>query len=154
MTCRHGSCGRGVHLLGYCITHYNRDRQGLDMDAPLRVPKGSFEQCLEPGCDRPYRARGYCKGHYQKARMSHNPLTIPSWLQPGASHRSKHGNSPAIISDFRQGALLILARPSCRGMLRIGTWGNCGGRRRDTFAYSAVKMLTIGHMTGRTPTKC
>lgn len=35
--CKHPECGRVRRGNGYCSTHYKRNRQGLDMDAPIYV---------------------------------------------------------------------------------------------------------------------
>lgn len=64
-TCSWIRCDRPVRYKKsrLCSAHYQRQRDGRDMDAPF---KGGQRGCRHSGCDRPHAAKGWCAAHYQR----------------------------------------------------------------------------------------
>lgn len=64
-TCTYPRCRRSLQYktARLCGAHYQRQRDGRDMDAPF---KGSQRKCSYPGCNRPHKAKSYCGPHYQR----------------------------------------------------------------------------------------
>jgi 5-methylcytosine-specific restriction endonuclease McrA len=59
-------CPRPVTTLGLCALHYQRERNGADMDAPVGIPRSEpiCSATIDGNpCDRPHSAEGLCQGH-------------------------------------------------------------------------------------------
>lgn len=68
VTCIHPGCERPHHASGWCQTHYDRSRRGIDMDKPINQYRvGGSEQCQHEGCELPRYAKGWCAVHYQRS---------------------------------------------------------------------------------------
>lgn len=68
--CSHGGCGNVAYAKGLCNAHYIRQRNGVDMDAPIKH-RTANKICSE--CDRPVGGKGgwgLCKTHYRKRRRN------------------------------------------------------------------------------------
>ena len=66
-SCSVDGCGQPIKALGFCSTHWYRNRSGLPMDIPIgqlqiSPPKGP---CAIDGCDTNARSRGLCTVHYR-----------------------------------------------------------------------------------------
>jgi hypothetical protein len=86
-TCKHPGCTRtGSGGSGYCATHYNRHRNGGDMDAPVKIYNPG-QSCIEDGCERPCHARGYCTKHYSRHKQS-----AEECRRPGCTRTIEHGS--------------------------------------------------------------
>lgn len=68
--CSHPGCDRERQSQGLCSMHRHRRRRGMDMDAPVRRPKGQgrrlVDVCSVEGCERNYFARDLCAMHYNR----------------------------------------------------------------------------------------
>ena len=71
-------CGRVHHAHGFCMTHYQRLRRGIDLGAPMRRPVDPERGCSVPGCDREHHANGLCNMHNKRRWRSER---VPD-LQP------------------------------------------------------------------------
>lgn len=58
-------CERKHEAKGYCRMHYQRFRNGLDMNAPPQE-KRPDQDCIIDSCNQRHIARGYCSMHYQR----------------------------------------------------------------------------------------
>lgn len=67
--CTHPGCHRPLAAKGYCSTHYGRAKQGIDLDAPIRVYNPPGTKCSIEQCDRPVDSQGLCSAHYQRHRL-------------------------------------------------------------------------------------
>ena len=63
--CEWPGCDRHIRAKGLCVVHYERQKQGRNMDAPIR---GSILFCTWPGCERKHDAKGLCGVHYKRQR--------------------------------------------------------------------------------------
>lgn len=64
--CSVASCGRKVRAQGLCDSHYQRQRRGRPVDAPLRSYGGTG--CSVAGCERRHTAGGLCGSHWHQGR--------------------------------------------------------------------------------------
>lgn len=69
-TCTHGDCEYPIYMNGLCRRHYDRKRNGLDMDKPIKRHKVKY--CTVEDCWRPARTRGLCQAHYARWRYRKN----------------------------------------------------------------------------------
>lgn len=62
-TCSVEGCERKLHARGYCSMHYDRDKRGADLNAPVRY---GIKDCDHPGCKNRHFAKNYCSLHYRR----------------------------------------------------------------------------------------
>lgn len=88
-TCRHTGCEREAYAKGYCNAHYQRQRLGFNMDAPIR-PKGGAgpSVCSVPSCGKRRHGKGMCALHYGRTTDG-LPLDVPK--RGGSSHLNRDG---------------------------------------------------------------
>lgn len=90
-------CRKDRYAKGYCGMHYERDREGRDMNAnPPGARRVDVEQCevVENGtrCERLMRARGMCGMHYSRLTTTGSVGPVGSLRrQPGEGHLNKNG---------------------------------------------------------------
>lgn len=60
--CSIDGCDRKARARGWCATHHQRWRLGIDMAPPIHTGPGS---CVIEGCDNTAKARGWCNRHYK-----------------------------------------------------------------------------------------
>lgn len=61
--CTWGACTEPHKAKGLCRLHYQRQKYGRDMDAPLWQ---GHQGCDFPGCPFPHQARGWCNTHAKR----------------------------------------------------------------------------------------
>ena len=62
-------CPNKFYALGWCKSHYNRHKRGMDVFAPIRYRHMSHRSdCGVDWCDREYFALDLCKLHYDRKR--------------------------------------------------------------------------------------
>lgn len=76
MWCSVPKCGRPVRVVasGMCYAHYQRQRRGTPLDAPMRRSARKnlgekthpLKSCKVGGCGRPKRSKGLCLTHRQR----------------------------------------------------------------------------------------
>jgi hypothetical protein len=60
-------CDRPHRAKGYCRTHYERHKHGMDMETPFRQYEQGPRLCKLDGCERPRDDDGtYCPMHYNR----------------------------------------------------------------------------------------
>ena len=64
--CKAQGCRRKHNAKGYCITHYMRLKNGIDMNMPIRAYGRVI--CTVTGCYKPHAAKGLCNSHYGKQK--------------------------------------------------------------------------------------
>jgi hypothetical protein len=88
-SCTYPDCERRWYSSGLCSVHYNRRRDGKDMDAPVRSRRGTrrrgVERCSVEGCIRAYCAVGLCSMHYGRLRKYGDVGEVGSRKTPGGS---------------------------------------------------------------------
>ncbi len=67
-------CGRPVQSLGFCSAHYQRQRDGRDMDSPFKRMTNVGVPCSgtvdgQP-CEKEVVANGMCEGHRARHRTN------------------------------------------------------------------------------------
>ena len=67
-TCTYGDCQRPQAATGLCAMHYDRKRNGRDMDAPPQKTYTPKPPCSFGECGRMQYAVGLCKKHYHHYR--------------------------------------------------------------------------------------
>ena len=67
--CEWPGCKRPHSAKGLCDLHYQRQKNGTEMDA---IPRGSVEFCTWPGCDRKHSSKGLCGMHYTRQKTGKN----------------------------------------------------------------------------------
>jgi hypothetical protein len=71
--CSVDSCELPVAAKGLCAAHYQRQRKGVPLDAPMRKRRETFELCTVPGCDEASFSRKMCQRHYWHWRTKGDP---------------------------------------------------------------------------------
>lgn len=103
--CTHPGCDRPLIAKGFCVPHYQRNRKGADMDAPIleRVSKSASPECFHPGCTRPRGKYGkLCRLHYARNRkgtdMDARVRRGPTWTinTNGYMSRTKYVNGKRV----------------------------------------------------------
>jgi HNH endonuclease len=71
-------CDRSARARGLCISHYNRQLKGQDLDQPFeeRQKRPVDGLCSVEDCDQPYLASGYCAAHWARAKAG-KPMNVP-----------------------------------------------------------------------------
>ena len=80
--CKVAGCERLNDSLGYCRLHYQRLRNGVNLDQPIRKKASKRGGCSVDGCTRPHKAKGYCDFHYKKHRMLTERCSIDGCERP------------------------------------------------------------------------
>ena len=80
--CKVAGCERLNDSLGYCRLHYQRLRNGVDLDKPIRKKASKRGGCSVDGCARPHKAKGYCDFHYKKHRMLAERCSVDGCERP------------------------------------------------------------------------
>lgn len=65
--CSVAGCDRKVRARGLCDSHYQRQRRGRPVEAPLR--DYGAQGCAVPGCGGRHTAGGYCHHHWRQGRQ-------------------------------------------------------------------------------------
>ena len=66
-SCSVVDCTRSYYARTYCKLHYQRARDGIDMDAPVRKIDGS-QGCFVDGCNNKHSVKGLCTFHDNRRR--------------------------------------------------------------------------------------
>jgi hypothetical protein len=61
--CSIDGCGRPLTAKGLCALHYQRKKNGIPFDLPIR---SASRVCSIPDCGRQHAAKGLCSGHYMR----------------------------------------------------------------------------------------
>ena len=83
------SCDNKPAAKGMCSTHYCRQRDGIDMDAPIVKRTQNVGECAADDCQNGARVKGWCDKHYRRFKATGDPLKT-RW-----KHRSGGGCSVA-----------------------------------------------------------
>jgi hypothetical protein len=88
--CEWPGCQRPHSAKGLCDLHYQRQKNGREMDA---IPRGSVEFCTWPGCGRRHSSKGLCGMHYRRQKTGKNmngPAKIFRFCEwPGCDRKHK-----------------------------------------------------------------
>ena len=97
--CSHPNCNRKHLSKGHCSIHYDRAKNGRDMDAPIREA-GVPRLCSVQGCNQPHSAKGYCSTHSSRYYAG-RPIDAPvrSHQPIGAKTIDEQGYVRIKISD-------------------------------------------------------
>lgn len=88
--CSVDDCTREARARGYCTTHYQRRRLGINMKPPIRT---GGAVCAVEGCEKPCHAHGWCSTHYRRYRRNGSPiLAMRHWLWTGARSGAGYGH--------------------------------------------------------------
>lgn len=100
--------------------HYQRNRDGRDMDAPIRAHRKKGEpppQCIIKNCDNlRQHADGLCPMHYQRKKNGSRPMDAPKlirgagWVEAKGGYRKLRRNG-RIVAEHRLVMEEILGRP-------------------------------------------
>jgi hypothetical protein len=109
-------CDRPHRAQGYCRTHYERHRKGLDIETPLRQYEQGPRICKVEGCDRPRDTHGtYCPMHYSRLAKHGETGDVESTKKVASRtaglprlKRSKNGSSTWNTPEYRRAYRLLL----------------------------------------------
>lgn len=117
--CEWPGCDRERNADGLCPMHYQRKRNGRDMDAPVRPHRKKGEplpRCIIQDCDNPkHAANGMCGMHYQRMKDG-RPMEAPKlvrgggWVEAKGGYRKMRRNG-RVTSEHRVVMEKILGRP-------------------------------------------
>ena len=137
--CEVEGCERPVKAKALCHLHYQRSRNGIALDAPMRVHAKSFV-CSARGCERPVDHDGLCQTHI-KRRDKGSPLDVPvgglTWTQP--SKRRGHTVDP-ITGCWNYNGFINYAA----GGYAYGSYRTADGRRVQTTRHRIAYIETYG----------
>lgn len=68
------SCDNKPAAKGMCSTHYCRQRDGIDMDAPIVKRTQNVGECAADDCQNGARVKGWCDKHYRRFKATGDPL--------------------------------------------------------------------------------
>jgi HNH endonuclease len=71
--CEFDGCDRVHYARGLCNLHWQRQRAGRRLDAPVRLVAVTVRFCRVERCDRVAIARGYCSPHYRRVLARGDP---------------------------------------------------------------------------------
>lgn len=74
--CTWKDCDNEFRCSNLCEMHYKRQRDGRDMDAPVRPRPSGFTGCRISSCSRRHRRNGLCKTHADRLDVG-TPFDAP-----------------------------------------------------------------------------
>lgn len=105
-TCSVSGCEKEARARGWCNTHYERWRQGRDVNAPgdLRSRSRPFVACSVDGCEAKHYCKGLCSPHYSKLLSYGDPLAVRAAIGGGAAaYGSGRSESSAYVRIWSPG---------------------------------------------------
>lgn len=93
--CSHKDCKRKHYAKGYCSMHYQRYRNGLDMDYVKVIPP-----CSQEGCERESNTHGLCASHYSQLWRGGEVKELRPML-PAGYHRRRKGRECTCCGEYK-----------------------------------------------------
>lgn len=82
VTCTVEGCDKPHNSNGLCNGHWQRVREGRDVNTPLRVMRRNVPDCSIDWCDRKMKSMGYCDPHYKRSLRGADmdkPISAKKW---------------------------------------------------------------------------
>jgi hypothetical protein len=147
--CQAEECRRPVLARNYCITHYERWRQGQDVDAPILTYAPRDVPCSAEGCDRDVTSEGLCRTHYRRRLRGESnwDRPIPRKAPNGAGHTDKKGYRQRTVNGRRaQEHVLIMEELLGRRLIRGETVHHCNTVRDDNRTDGPLRLTRDGSL--------
>ncbi|MFA5387338.1 MAG: endonuclease domain-containing protein [Candidatus Paceibacterota bacterium] len=126
--CKVKSCTNPVQACGLCMTHYQRERRGADMESPILRKMSTEGPCLIPNCPCSIYARSLCIRHYRM--VSRYRLSVPQIIELDAKTECDICGAP------RDEAFAIDHDHGC-----CPSYGSCGKCVRGVLCRSCNTLL-------------
>lgn len=124
-------CSRRALAKNFCGAHYQRAKNGRDMNAPL-APLAEKPPCAVGECNREASYSGLCAAHYQRSR---DGRTLEGAIRPSRANRNK------------------CVFPNCG--VDATTGGGCAKHFRRASKYSmSIVQLAVALAPGRSCDTC
>lgn len=91
------TCDNKHYARNMCSTHYQRERNGVDLNLP-QIVRDRKQGCVIEKCNKPHYASDYCSNHYMVANYQEKKIQLVSHF--GDTCKDCQEKFPPYVFDF------------------------------------------------------